>query len=71
MRRKHLRLESDIDVGGSDIEPDETGSQDELGGIFTVSASSNLETVNEPKTPEEVLKFIGIIEPKVSNIKRP
>ena len=65
-----LETESDIEVGGSDIEPDETGSQDEHGGIFTVSASSNLETVNEPKTPEEVLKFIGIIEPKVTDIKR-
>ena len=66
-----LETESDIEVDGSDIEPHETGSQDELGGIFTVSASSNLETENEPKTPEEVLKFIGIIELKVSNIKRP
>ena len=63
-----LETESDLEVDGSDLEPDETGSQDELGGIFTVSASSNLETVNEPKTPEEVLKFIGIIEP--TDIKR-
>ena len=64
-----IETESDQEVRQGDLELDVAELQ--LPGLFTVSVSSNLETkkLNEPRSPEEVLKFIGIIKPIVKDIK--
>ena len=65
--------DSDLDIMANDLDRyhDDTDPEDDLSGTFTLSVSTNLEIKNnnikiqqsEPKTPEEVLKFIGIIKP--------
>ena len=67
-----LDADSDLEVRKNDLDRNrnDTGTEDDLNGTFTLTVSSNLDfqnskkfQENEPKTPEEVLKFIGIIKP--------